>query len=86
MTVTVNSDAVTQITEDEAKKMHLGLVRGRINFDSEDAEILAAYSLALTEANTAVVKAEKVKEPKAPRAPRAPKAKVEAAVSTNVAD
>ena len=71
----IEAEGVTQISEDEAKKMHLGLVRGRIDFDAADEQILVAYALALVEANVAPApKAEKVKEPKAPRAPRAPKA------------
>jgi hypothetical protein len=71
----VEAEGVTQISQDEAKKMHLGLVRGRIDFDATDEQILAAYATALTEVNVAPApKPEKVKEPKAPRAPRAPKA------------
>ncbi len=70
----VNAEGVTQISEDEAKKMHLGLVRGRIDFDATDEAILSAYRTALTEVNVVVAKPAKEKAPKAPRAPRAPKA------------
>jgi hypothetical protein len=44
---TVESDAVTQISEAEAKAKHLGKVRGRLNFEKSDKEVLEAFSAAL---------------------------------------
>ncbi len=67
---TVPAEAIVQITEDEAKRMHLGKVRGRIDFDRPDEDILAAYGSALDQLN--VVPAER--PAKAPRAKKAPEA------------
>ena len=82
---TVQDEGVAQISEDEAKKMHLGLVRGRIDFDATDEQILAAYAQALIQVNEVVTKPVKEKPAKAPRAPRPPKAP-KAEVLLNVAD
>ena len=83
---TVETDAVNQISEEEAKAKHLGAVRGRINFNASDEDILAAYNQALTVTNTALP--EKEKPVKTPRVPKIPKQKqVELEVhNTNVAD
>lgn len=74
---TVESSAVTQITEADAKQKHLGKVRGQINFDASDADVIAAVQAAL--ATLAEVVPEPVKEAK----PRVKKAKsAEAVVET----
>lgn len=44
---TIESPAVTQVTEDEAKAKHLGKVRGFVNFDASDDEVLAVVKQAL---------------------------------------
>jgi len=42
-------EAVKQITEAEARQRHLGLVRGQIDFDKTDDEVMAAFTAALGE-------------------------------------
>ena len=44
---TLDSEAVKQISEEEAKDKHLGKVRGQLNFDSDDETILSTYTKAL---------------------------------------
>jgi hypothetical protein len=66
---TLDSPAVVQISEEQAKAKHLGRVRGEIDFDKSDDEILGAFKAAL--AVLAVV-TPVVEKPK-----RAPKAVVE---------
>ena len=44
---TVESTAVNQITEEEARTRHLGKVRGRIDFSKPDEDVLSAFSAAL---------------------------------------
>ncbi len=51
---TVEGPAVVQISAEEAKAKHLGRVRGTIDFDAADGEILRAFRKALTVVNTAV--------------------------------
>lgn len=43
----VESPAVNQITPDEAKAKHIGKVRGQLNFDASDDDVIAAYEKAL---------------------------------------
>ena len=70
LSFTVNSEAVRQVSKEEAAEKHLGRVQGRIAFDASDELTLAAF-------NTAVnVLLEPAKEPV--KQPKAPKAKVEA--------
>lgn len=60
---------VTQISEVEARAKHLGKVRGQLNFNKTDGEVLSAYAQALVQLNVAVPKAEKsAPKPKAPKA------------------
>lgn len=59
---TVEADAVRQITEQEAREKHLGKVRGQIDFNKSDDEVLAAFSAALTELKNAPAPA-KTEEP-----------------------
>lgn len=71
---TLEHAALTQISADEAKAKHLGKVRAQINFESSDADVLAAFSAALVElkaASPATVKEEKVAETSA-ETPAAP--------------
>jgi hypothetical protein len=44
---TVEHAGVTQVTEEEAKKKHLGKVRGVLDFDQSDEVVLAAFGEAL---------------------------------------
>lgn len=45
---TVEAAAVKQISETEAREKHLGKVRGQLDFDKTDEEVLTAFSAALT--------------------------------------
>lgn len=45
---TVELDAVRQISETEAREKHLGKVRGQLDFEKTDDEVLAAFTAALT--------------------------------------
>lgn len=51
---TIENAAIKQISEQEAKDKHLGKVRGQIDFDQDDASVLAAYDALLAELNTPV--------------------------------
>jgi hypothetical protein len=74
---TVEQEAFSQISEEEAKKMHLGQVRARLDFDKDDASVLAAFSAALKEIDIEVVKpAKPVRAPRVPKAAKAPVAEV----------
>lgn len=44
----VEAPAVTQISEEDARAKHLGKVRGMLDFNAEDATVLAAYDAALS--------------------------------------
>jgi hypothetical protein len=44
---TVESPAVAQITEEDARQKHLGKVRGQLDFNAADDAVLAAYDAAL---------------------------------------
>lgn len=44
---TLDSNAVTQVSEEEARVKHLGKVRGQLNFELSDDEVMSAYSSAL---------------------------------------
>jgi hypothetical protein len=66
---TLESPAVTQISEDEAKAKHLGKVRGMVNFDATDEQVLAAVSEALTVLNTPDPVAEKATTERRPTTP-----------------
>lgn len=65
---TVEAAAIRQITEQEARQKHLGKVRGQIDFDKSDDEVLAAFSAALTELQNAPAPAQ-TEEPEAEEAP-----------------
>jgi hypothetical protein len=68
----VDSPAVRQITEADARDKHLGKVRGQLDFAQTDEAVLGAYSRALDVLVKAEPPAQKPKaEPKAPKAPKA---------------
>lgn len=71
---TVPADAVKQLSEQEAREKHLGKVRGQIDFNKSDDEVLAAFSAALTE-----LKVAPPAPPAAEAAPEAPAADTAAA-------
>jgi len=50
---TVEADAVKQLSETEAREKHLGKVRGQIDFNKTDDEVLASFSAALAELKVA---------------------------------
>ena len=45
----IDNVAINNISEEEAKNKHIGRVRGQINFDKTDEEVLAAYDIALSQ-------------------------------------
>jgi hypothetical protein len=45
---TVEAAAVKQISEQDAREKHLGKVRGQLDFNKSDDEVLSAFSSALT--------------------------------------
>lgn len=45
----VQHEAVTQISEEEAKTQHLGRVRGSIDFDKSDEQVMEAFKAGLAE-------------------------------------
>jgi hypothetical protein len=49
----LDASAVKQITEQEAKDKHLGKVRGQLDFNASDEDVLAAYGKALAELTAA---------------------------------
>ncbi|HEU5118720.1 MAG TPA: hypothetical protein VFT74_19150 [Isosphaeraceae bacterium] len=65
---TVQSAAIKQITEQEARDKHLGKVRGQVDFDQTDALIMEAFGQALgqldVETTAEPTKAKPAKEPK----------------------
>ena len=63
---TLASSSVKQITDAEAKEKHLGKVRGQLDFDQKDEDILGAFDEALVVLNT------KDPEPEPKAAPVAP--------------
>lgn len=69
--------AITQISAEDAKAKHLGKVRGMVNFESADSDVMAAFTAALTELKSAPPadppkppKAEKTEASTEPVAPR----------------
>ena len=72
---TLEDAAVTQISETEAQEKHLGKVRGQLNFEMTDEQVLAAYSASLELAK--VPNPEPVKAAKAPKAEAEPAADAE---------
>ncbi|MBV8068284.1 MAG: hypothetical protein JO270_00165 [Acidobacteriaceae bacterium] len=44
---TVEAEAVTTISEEDARQKHLGKVRGQLDFNKADDAVLAAYDAAL---------------------------------------
>jgi len=50
---TVEAEAVKQLSETEAREKHLGKVRGQIDFNKTDDEVLASFSAALAELKVA---------------------------------
>lgn len=52
---TLTGEAVTQISEEEAKAKHLGKVRGMVNFDATDEQVLAVVREALEVLKTPAV-------------------------------
>jgi hypothetical protein len=44
---TLEDDAVTQISEEDARTKHLGKVRGQLNFDKADEAVMSAFDKAL---------------------------------------
>lgn len=45
---TMENSAIKQISEQEAREKHLGKVRGTIDFDKSDDEVLAAFTTVLS--------------------------------------
>jgi hypothetical protein len=64
---TLENAAVIQVSEADAKAKHLGKVRGFVNFDASDEQVLEVIREALTVLNTP---AEVVEKPKTERKPR----------------
>lgn len=56
---TIESPAVIQVSEADAKAKHLGKVRGFVNFDAADAEVLSVVSQAIEVLKTPTEVAEK---------------------------
>lgn len=46
---TVDAPAIRQITEADARAKHLGKVRGQIDFEKSDDEVMSAFNAALAE-------------------------------------
>lgn len=46
---TVEAPAVKQISEADAREKHLGKVRGQLDFNASDADVLSAYDAALSQ-------------------------------------
>lgn len=79
----VEDEAITQISETEARDKHLGKVRGMLNFDCSDEQVLAAYGLALTKLAEVVEEAPKAAPVAKPaKAPKAAKEETPAAEET----
>jgi hypothetical protein len=74
---TVDGPAIIQISEADAKAKHLGRVRGQIDFDCSDDEILAAVDRSIALLQEVVEKPAKATKPAEP----APEATVVAAES-----
>jgi len=55
----ITADAVRQISETEAQEKHMGKVRGQLDFEKSDAEVLAAFNTALAELTVPLPVAEK---------------------------
>ena len=68
---TVEAAAIKQISEQEARDKHLGKVRGQIDFNKADDEVLAAFSAACTELKNSVAPAVKEKKEEPEAAPEA---------------
>lgn len=51
---TVEAEAIRQVTEAEAKEKHLGKVRGQVDFNKTDDEVLSAFSSALSQLKATV--------------------------------
>lgn len=60
--------AVKQISETEAREKHMGKVRGQLDFEKTDDEVVEAYSAALTELKNSTPKVEKPKRAPKPAA------------------
>lgn len=71
----IENPAVKQLTETEAREKHLGKVRGQIDFNKTDDEVIAAFAAALAE----LAVAPPPPPPKAPKADPAPAPAPEAA-------
>lgn len=74
------ADAVTQISEEEAKTKHLGKVRGTIDFDKTDEQILEAFKAGLVE--LLVEPPPEVKKEAKPKAEKKPAEKTPAETTT----
>jgi len=68
---TIESPAVIQVSEADAKAKHLGKVRGFVNFDASDEQVLEVISEALSVLNTPTPVVEKPAVEKKPRAKKA---------------
>lgn len=76
---TIESPAVIAVSEEEAKAKHLGKVRGFVNFDASDDEVLSVVKEAIKVLQTPVEVAEKPKtERKAKKVTAAPEQRAEA--------
>lgn len=74
---TVQSEAVTQISEEDARAKHLGKVRGQIDFGKGDDVVLRAFDAALKE-----LKVAPPETPKPEKKAKAPKPATEATTET----
>ena len=68
---TIGHPAALPISEQEAKELKLGRVRGQLDFSRPEEEVLDALQIALFQVASAEPKATKAaKEPKAPKQPK----------------
>jgi hypothetical protein len=68
LSFTIQSEAVRQVSAEEAEAKHLGRVKGRIDYNGTDEETISAFAQAVQ-----VLLTPEVVPEKAPRAPRVPK-------------
>lgn len=80
---TIEADAVRQVSEQEARDKHLGKVRAQLDFNRDDAEVLAVFSKALAELNVPLPEPEK-KAPKAKKTEAETEAAAENAAEAKV--
>jgi hypothetical protein len=73
---TVTHDAISQISDEEAKDRHLGKVKAQVDFEKGDVYVLDAFDTILEQLVEVPVEAPKPeKAPKVEKAPKAPRVK-----------